>query len=250
MDYTFDLERIFFGNLSWLLLFEIVLRTVVLYIYALFMLRLLGKRGMGNLSPFELAIIIALGSAVGDPMFYPDVPLVHGMIVMTVIVLLQRGVTWLSRRNQRVEAFVESRASCLVADGRLVLDALNREMLAQQELFTALRKAGVVHLGQVKRAYLESTGQLSVFKYPLEEERPGLSLLPGCGDGSRSAEFEAGDPVVKTGSYACYSCGQPVRLASGQAFSACPRCGHDVWALASTRPFDTSVSFGPFTSIA
>ena len=47
---------------------------------------MLGKRGMGELSPFELVIIVALGSAVGDPMFYADVPLVHGIIVITVVV--------------------------------------------------------------------------------------------------------------------------------------------------------------------
>lgn len=230
MEYTFDLERILFGDLPWLFLLEIVLRTALLYVYALFMLRLLGKRGMGSLSPFELAIIISLGSAVGDPMFYPGVPLVHGMLVMTVIVLLQRGLTFLTRRSQRIETFVESQASCLVADGSLVLDALNREMLAKDELFTALREAGVEQLGQVRRAYLESTGKVSVFLYPFEEERPGLGLLPVCDDEARSPEYEEGDVVAETGSYACCACGQPVRLASGEVFSACPSCGHNVWA--------------------
>jgi uncharacterized membrane protein YcaP (DUF421 family) len=55
-----------------------------MYLYALLLVRLLGKRGMGQLAPFDFVIIIALGSAVGYPMFYPDVPVLHAMAAITV----------------------------------------------------------------------------------------------------------------------------------------------------------------------
>jgi uncharacterized membrane protein YcaP (DUF421 family) len=70
--YTFDLARILLGRLPWLYLAEILLRTTIVYFFALFVVRTIGKRGMGQLAPFDFVIIIALGSAVGDPMFYPD----------------------------------------------------------------------------------------------------------------------------------------------------------------------------------
>jgi hypothetical protein len=97
-EYAFDLGRIFLGNLPWFYLAEVILRTTVMYLYAL--LRLLGKRGMGQLAPFDFVIIIALGSAVGDPMFYPDVPVPHAMAVITVVVVLTRSVGFLTQRNR------------------------------------------------------------------------------------------------------------------------------------------------------
>src|SRR3982751_6355612 len=95
-DYAFDLGRILLGNRPWVFLVEIFLRTVVMYAYVLFVVRLLGKRGMGQLAPFDFVIIIALGSATGDPMFYPDVPLLHAIVAITAIVLFTRGLVYLT----------------------------------------------------------------------------------------------------------------------------------------------------------
>lgn len=89
---VFDWKRIFLGDLEPAFALEVAFRTGFMFAYTIILVRLLGKRGIGQLSPFELVIIIALGSAVGDPMFYPDVPLFHAMVVVTVIVLLQRAL--------------------------------------------------------------------------------------------------------------------------------------------------------------
>jgi hypothetical protein len=62
-DYTFDLHRILLGRLPWLYLAEILLRTTIVYFYALFVVRTISKRGMGQLAPFDFVIIIALGSS-------------------------------------------------------------------------------------------------------------------------------------------------------------------------------------------
>jgi hypothetical protein len=97
--YTFDLARILLGWLPWLYLVEILLRTTIVYFFALFVVRTIGKRGMGQLAPFDFVIIIALGSAVGDPMFYPDVPLLHALVAITAIVLLTQGVTRVTQRS-------------------------------------------------------------------------------------------------------------------------------------------------------
>ena len=66
----FDPIRMLVGDFAWEFTLEIVLRTVIMYTYTLAIVRVLGKRGLGHLSPFELVIIVALGSSVGDPMFY------------------------------------------------------------------------------------------------------------------------------------------------------------------------------------
>lgn len=172
-----DLNRIFWGDMSWALAGEIALRTAVMYLYTLAVVRVMGKRGLGQLSPFELVIIVALGSAVGDPMFYTDVPLIHGLLVITAVVALQRALVHLTERNQTLERMIESVPVLLVSDGRIVDAALDQEDLSEAELLMALRQNGIEYLGEVRRAYLEPSGQLSVFRAE-PPYRPGRSTLP------------------------------------------------------------------------
>jgi uncharacterized membrane protein YcaP (DUF421 family) len=175
-----EFDRIFLGDLTVELVIEIVLRTAVMYLYTLALVRVLGKRGLGQLSPFELVIIVALGSAVGDPMFYTDVPVAHGIIVITAVVALERTLVKLTERHKEVERLIESVPVLLVRDGVLLADALNQEDLSQNEVFMGLRDKGVEYLGEVRRAYLEPSGHISVFK----EKTPatmGASVLPDDG---------------------------------------------------------------------
>jgi len=174
----FDPVRMFVGDFSWAFTLEIVLRTMIMYVYTLAVVRILGKRGLGHLSPFELVIIVALGSAVGDPMFYADVPLLHGIIVITVVVALQRVLEELTERSARVEAVLESRARRLVTAGVVDEEALNAEKLTEVELFSALREREIEHLGQVKLAYLEPSGVVTVFKVEDGQAARGRSVLP------------------------------------------------------------------------
>ena len=172
-----ELERIFLGDLTWIAVLEILLRTAVLYLYTLVLIRLVGKRGLGQLSPFELLIIVALGSAVGDPMFYPEVPVLSGLVVITAVVALERLLVWLTERNQTIENLIESVPVCVVADGNLVQENLDKEDLSKHEIQMLLRLEGVENLGDVRRAYLEPTGKVSVFWFP-SKAGSGESILP------------------------------------------------------------------------
>ena len=162
--HSFDLYRIFIGDQPLTFLVEILFRTAVMYLYVLLVLRLLGKRGMGQLSPFEFTIIIALGSAVGDPMFYPEVPLLHCLAVVTVVVAMTRFVTYLSNRSEAVEDFLEGQPCSIVTDGELNLKAIDGERFSREELFMLLRERNVSQLGQVRQAYLEPSGAISAFR--------------------------------------------------------------------------------------
>jgi len=173
----FDPIRMLVGDFSWEFTLEIVLRTVIMYAYTLAVVRVLGKRGLGHLSPFELVIIVALGSAVGDPMFYADVPLIHGIIVITVVVALQRVLEEVTERAPRLEALLESKARRLVEGGVVDEHALRREDMSETELFSALREREIEHLGQVRLAYLEPSGMITVFKAE-EPAARGRSVLP------------------------------------------------------------------------
>jgi uncharacterized membrane protein YcaP (DUF421 family) len=172
-----EFDRIFLGDFSLELVLEIVLRTAVMYLFTLGLIRVLGKRGMGELSPFELVIIVALGSAVGDPMFYADVPLIHGIIVITVVVALERALVKATERHEGIERLIESEPVCVVHDGELVLEAMDHEDLSKAEIFMALREHGIEFLEEVRRAYLEPSGEMSVFRNP-SPPRLACSILP------------------------------------------------------------------------
>jgi uncharacterized membrane protein YcaP (DUF421 family) len=166
----------FIGDTDLTFVLQIVIRTTFMYLYTLALVRLLGKRGMGQLSPFEMVIIVALGWAVGDPMFYDNVPLLHGIAVVTVVVALERLLVVLTQRNRRLERLIESSPVLLVTDGAIDQEAMNQEELSEGELFMSLREASIEQLGEVRLAYLEPNGKVSVFRS--EEPQRGRSVLP------------------------------------------------------------------------
>ncbi|TWT95218.1 hypothetical protein Pla108_33610 [Botrimarina colliarenosi] len=220
-DYTFDLVRIFFGEKPPWFLFEVAFRTTVIFAYTLLLLRWMGKRGMGSLTPFEFAIIVALGSAVGDPMFYDDVPLVHTMLVIAIVVGMQRGLSWLTERNAVVERVVESTPRLMVSAGVLHTGNLHREQMSRDELCEVLRAEGVRQLGEVEAAYLEPSGKLSVLRY--DPPRPGLSILPDyTSDGHRDNDLAEGPQPGDTS--CCAACG-----ARPTSDGPCVNCGETRW---------------------
>ena len=174
----FDLHRMFIGDASELFLLEIMFRTAFMYLAALILVRYIGKRGLGQLSPFEYMVVISMGSATGDPMFYPEVPLIHGTLVLMVIVALQKTFFRLTQKKNFIATFAEGTPTLLVDHG-LVLDArLKAEGISRDEVFEQLREHGIEDIGEVRYAYLEPSGRLSVFKLdPHRRSRSG-SILP------------------------------------------------------------------------
>jgi uncharacterized membrane protein YcaP (DUF421 family) len=167
----------FFGDTDLIFVFEIIIRTSFMYLYTLTLVRLLGKRGMGQLSPFEMVIIVALGSAVGDPMFTQELPLIDGVVVITVVVALERLLVKLTEHNRRFERLIESSPVLLIKDGEIDRKSMEGEELSESELFMALREAGIEHLGEIHVAFLEPNGKVSVFR----SSQPGAigrSVLP------------------------------------------------------------------------
>jgi uncharacterized membrane protein YcaP (DUF421 family) len=174
----------FWGDSDPRFLLEIVVRTAFMFLYALLLVRLMGKRGISQLTPFEYAIIVALGSSVGDPMVYPDVPLVHGCAVITTVVALQRILSIVSVRSPRVERAVSGAPVTLVRDGRILSGAASKERVSHDELLELLRLKGVASLGDVEWAILEDSGALSVLPRRSGPGDPGLwGLRNGPGEG-------------------------------------------------------------------
>lgn len=229
-SYTFDLHRIFFGDLPLTFIFEIIFRTTVLFVYTFALLRLVGHRGLSQLSVAEFVLIIGLGSAVGDPMFQPDVPLLHGMVVIALVVGFQRLVTTVTMKNRELGSVLEGVSHRIVVDGMFDLKGVEAARLSDREIFAELRQSGVDHLGQIRRAYLELDGEVSVLKYEEAEERPGLSFM--WDQHLHRDKVMCSGTAVDQGHYACCNCGFTNNFTDSQALTDCPRCGHDSWVKA------------------
>jgi len=175
----FDWHRLFFGVEPPLYLLEIALRVVIIYFCGALLLRIGGKRDRKTLTAFELLIIIALGSAVGDALFYPDVPIIYAVVVAVSIIGLNRATAHLQACSPRAHDLLSGKVRMLVRDGKILDDAVRAESLAHEELLSMLRENGVRNTGEVERAYLELSGRLGVLKFPEGSERAGESTLPG-----------------------------------------------------------------------
>lgn len=230
-----DWHRMFMGDETPLFLVEIALRTSIIFVFTLVLLRLIGKRGVAQHSLFEVTIIVGLGAAVGDPMFQADVPLVHSMVVLTVIVVLYRGFLSMLRRSELFERFVEGTPTCLVTDGRVDREALKKERLSNEELYEVLRASGITQLGEVKRAYIEQSGKISVFAFPPQEIEPGLPIVPPW-DLIPEDALHSGEESVEPGFYACRCCGEVIRPSVTRALPRCERCRAGEWLVAKAKP--------------
>jgi uncharacterized membrane protein YcaP (DUF421 family) len=214
-------EKLLIGDEEWSFIPQIVLRTALMYLIVLFSLRLLGKRGVKQLSVFELVVIISLGSAAGDPMFYREVGLMAAVAVFSVIVISYKVTSYFVNKNKKIEELLEGSCTYLIEDGEFAIENFKKESLAQDEFFSELRLSGIVHLGQIKLAIIETSGSVSVFFLPDDEVRYGLPILPHvfCKKLKR---------IVEEGHYSCSFCGYTSVLAPA-AQVVCKRCGKEEW---------------------
>ncbi|WET03457.1 YetF domain-containing protein [Flavobacterium sp. YJ01] len=223
MKQIFEWDRLFFNELPEVFLLEVIFRSTVMFTILLLTLKLAGKRGVKQLSIFETVIIIALGSAAGDPMFYEDVGIIPAAIVFSTIIILYRSVTWLTGKSKKFEEFIEGKTECLINDGKFSVSSFKKETLAQDEFFAELRIRSIEHLGQVRHAFIETSGEISVFFYPDEKVKYGLPILPSL--------FNAKSKFIPSdGIYACSFCGHTEEVKKGTA--TCNVCQKEEWVEA------------------
>ncbi len=171
-----DTHRLIIGDVTWSFAPDVVLRAVFVYLLLLFFMRLMGKRLAAGLSITELAVILTLGAAAGLPLQSAKQGLLPAAVVLFVGLVFQRGLSRLSFRSRWLEIMSLGDVMVLVQEGRLLIDKLHATQLSNAKLFAALRSQGILHLGQLRRVYLEASGQFSVILY--REQRPGLAIMP------------------------------------------------------------------------
>lgn len=149
---------------TWLTAWQIVARTGAVYLLVLVGVRLTGKREVGQMTPFDLTLLLLLSNSVQNAMTGPDTSLMGGAVAATVLLGMNYLVADLSGVNRRFRRMVQGSPSLLIHDGELVMDHLKREHLTVDEVMRALREHGIGCVAEVAIGVLEVDGSLSFLK--------------------------------------------------------------------------------------
>lgn len=146
-------------SLPW---WEFILRGILVYLFLIILLRLTGKRQVGQLAPFDLVLLLVLSNAVQNSMNGGDNSITGGLISAGTLV----GMNWLislgTYKSKKLEALIEGRPEVLIHNGKLFEEVMKREKLTHHELNAALRGAGCACVEEVHLAVLENNGQINI----------------------------------------------------------------------------------------
>jgi uncharacterized membrane protein YcaP (DUF421 family) len=154
-------------------LWELILRALIVYVFLLVLLRLTGKRQVGQLAPFDLVLLLVLSNAVQNAMNGGDNSLLAGIILACTLVALNGLVGLLTFKSKKLEQLIEGRPEVLIHNGKLYEAVLHREKLTIHELNAALREAGCVSVEEVHCALLETNGHITVVPKQVAPGKPG-----------------------------------------------------------------------------
>ena len=145
---------------------EFMLRAVVVYAVVLGMVRLSGKRALGQITPFDVLLIVLLGNAVQNALLGQDTSVAGGLLLAVTLISLNWLVGFASARSERLETIVEGSPVLLAREGQVYRAVLRRELISRADFDKALREAGCLDIGQIKLAVLETNGHITVVMQP------------------------------------------------------------------------------------
>ena len=150
---------------------QIVLRTAAIYLVVLIGVRLSGKREVGQMTPFDLVLLLLLSNSVQNAMTGPDTSVFGGIAAACTLLILNYCVADISGANRRFRRMIQGEPSLLIHDGKINEAHLAKEHVSMDELHRALREHGISECHQVALAVLEVDGSISCLKY--DEIAPG-----------------------------------------------------------------------------
>ncbi|HET9837995.1 MAG TPA: YetF domain-containing protein [Candidatus Angelobacter sp.] len=150
---------------SWHTVLEIALRTSAVYVLVLLGIRLTGKREVGQMTPFDLTLLLLLSNSVQNAMTGPDNSLAGGVTAALVLLTLNFLLAEVSGLNRRFRRFIQGSPTLLIHNGQCITPHMAKEHISMDELERALREHGVSCVGEAALAVLEVDGSISVLKY-------------------------------------------------------------------------------------
>jgi uncharacterized membrane protein YcaP (DUF421 family) len=147
---------------------EIVLRVVLIYCFLILLLRLTGKKEMGQLEPMDLLIMLLISEIVSPALTGGDQSLGTAAIASCTLFGLTAIITRITFRSRKAEELIQGRAMVLINNGKIHEDVLRSERITAEQLKTALHKEGLQAVAEVKKAYIEPSGEITFIKKEAE----------------------------------------------------------------------------------
>lgn len=143
-------------------MFIVMIRTAILYILVVLTMRLMGKRQIGELEPFELAIAIMISDLASLPMQDLGIPLLYGIIPIITLLILQTLITILELKSQFFRKLMTGKPSLIIINGKIDIKELRNQRLTYNDLIEELRLKGFYNIQDIAYAVLETSGELSI----------------------------------------------------------------------------------------
>ena len=141
-------------------------RSIVLYVLVLIVMRLMGKREIGQLQPFELAIAIMIADLASIPMTEIGIPIYYGIVPILGLLMMHMFISFLNMKSIKAREILCGRPSILIYRGKIIEQELKKQRFTINELEERLRGNDVFNIGDVEYAILETSGQVTVIQKP------------------------------------------------------------------------------------
>ncbi|GAA5068330.1 DUF421 domain-containing protein [Lysobacter panacisoli] len=141
---------------------EFVLRAVVVYVVLLAMIRLSGKRTMGQFTAFDMLLIVLLGNAVQNALLGKDTSMSGGLLLAATLIVLNWIVGFVTARNKRAERLLEGVPVVLARNGHVYQEVLRRELVSRDDFAKSMREAGCSEVDRIHLALLETNGHITI----------------------------------------------------------------------------------------
>ncbi len=140
----------------------VILRTLILFVLVVVVMRLMGKRQIGQLQPYELAVLIMVSALAAIPMEDIGIPLINSIIPIALLLSFQVLVSFSAQKSERVRAMLCGRPSVVIMNGKIMEAELKNLRVNINDLLEQLRIAGYSNIAEVEFAIMETNGELSV----------------------------------------------------------------------------------------
>lgn len=143
---------------------DIVLRATFMFVVVFVLLRLMGKREVGEMTPFDLVLLVVIGDLIQQGVTHNDFSVTGATLAVTTIAFWALVLTYFSNKSKHAEKLLDGEPAVLVCDGAVMKDNLKRNRMTKDELEAEMRLAGIAHLSQVAWGILETNGKISFIR--------------------------------------------------------------------------------------
>lgn len=144
---------------------KIGIYTIIMYFYLIFIIRVMGKREVGSLSIFDLAVYFTISDLITACIIDKTIPIYYGIISVAILCFLQKGIAYVTLKNKKVREFIDGKKSIIINNGEIDFEEMKRQKYTFDDLYSQIREKGIDSISLIRWAILENSGKLSVITY-------------------------------------------------------------------------------------